>query len=116
MRKQDANFICILYYISFTVKIVVPENALNLDVVHQDDDGFESLNGNVSSDNDRGNARIVSRDDNDNTPDIGSPANFDELITSSPVNISEHEKSRDRCPPGSLSSECRMCFYLCLNS
>ncbi|XP_046834327.1 protein phtf-like isoform X5 [Vespa crabro] len=34
---------------------VIPpeENVENPDVVHQDDDGFESLNGNVSSDNDR---------------------------------------------------------------
>ncbi|XP_043684516.1 protein phtf isoform X6 [Vespula pensylvanica] len=29
------------------------ENVENPDIVHQDDDGFESLNGNVSSDNDR---------------------------------------------------------------
>ncbi|XP_043268658.1 protein phtf isoform X2 [Venturia canescens] len=29
------------------------ENMGNADTVHQDDDGFESLNGNVSSDNDR---------------------------------------------------------------
>ncbi|KAK0078152.1 hypothetical protein PV326_009546 [Microctonus aethiopoides] len=31
----------------------VSVNRPNVDIVHQDDDGFESLNGNVSSDNDR---------------------------------------------------------------
>lgn len=31
----------------------------NIKNIHQDDDGFESLNGNVSSDNDRGLARAT---------------------------------------------------------
>ncbi|XP_015593085.1 putative homeodomain transcription factor 1 [Cephus cinctus] len=38
---------------------VVEENSNKPVVVHQDDDGFESLNGNVSSDNDRVTAAIV---------------------------------------------------------
>ncbi|CAG5077263.1 Similar to phtf: Protein phtf (Drosophila melanogaster) [Cotesia congregata] len=37
--------------------VTVANVNLNVDGVHQDDDGFESLNGNVSSDNDRASLR-----------------------------------------------------------
>ncbi|KAK2580169.1 hypothetical protein KPH14_012440 [Odynerus spinipes] len=41
------------------------ENLENPDIVHQDDDGFESLNGNVSSDNDRAVNKLLERRNRD---------------------------------------------------
>lgn len=41
------------------------ENLENPDIVHQDDDGFESLNGNVSSDNDKAVNRLLERRNKD---------------------------------------------------
>lgn len=56
------------------------ENQENENVVHQDDDGFESLNGNVSSDNDR--EALTSKDEDNlaKTPDHEKDKAIDETV------------------------------------
>ncbi|XP_057340050.1 protein phtf isoform X2 [Microplitis mediator] len=53
-------------------------NVENVDVVHQDDDGFESLNGNVSSDNDRASLRPQVPKDEEIKPEIITSSSSDE--------------------------------------
>lgn len=77
------------------------ENPENVDIVHQDDDGFESLNGNVSSDNDRGIVRPELRDDGKKTIETGTSASFDEG-RNCPPDSEDTEIKNDQRPAGSL--------------
>ncbi|XP_015117165.1 putative homeodomain transcription factor isoform X2 [Diachasma alloeum] len=61
----------------------VNENAENVDTIHQDDDGFESLNGNVSSDNDRATVRpqMTAEVEINKKSEIGGSESSDERVT-----------------------------------
>lgn len=63
-------------------------NRPNVDIVHQDDDGFESLNGNVSSDNDRASVQVQQINDNEVESIVTSTSSDERLLTySEPPNI-----------------------------
>lgn len=57
---------------------------VNVDGVHQDDDGFESLNGNVSSDNDRASLRPqVPKDEEIKSEVVTSSSSDEKLVNNS---------------------------------
>lgn len=63
-------------------------NRPNVDIVHQDDDGFESLNGNVSSDNDRASIQrtaIQQIDDNQMEGLTASTSSDERLVINDPT-------------------------------
>ncbi|CAD6225746.1 GSCOCG00005704001-RA-CDS [Cotesia congregata] len=60
--------------------VTVANVNLNVDGVHQDDDGFESLNGNVSSDNDRASLRPQVPKDEEIKPEVVSSSSSDEKL------------------------------------
>ncbi|XP_011300541.1 putative homeodomain transcription factor [Fopius arisanus] len=67
-------------------------NVGNVDTIHLDDDGFESLNGNVSSDNDRATVRLlISAEDEGHKKNENGSESSDERV----INAGEIRKQND---------------------